>query len=269
MHFCYAFWIIFGLQLTIWSWESKPFGEDKPNEDVDKDGKIFKLNLRFPGQYYDVETGKHYNINRDYDPVTGRYIQSDPIGFDGGINTYLYVGANPVVRVDESGLIDPRLKVGLGQNWDEPYTFDKIINFFKKLYNNIPKNQKLGPVAVFYEDEDKFSIVNYSAMPIDTNYLKSEIDVNIGSAAFNSSSHGNIFKLKPYEGKINAMYSTLTGSANVDLDLIILKLGCKGRAYAGAIGVKGVLNLGGDPKFKVGLDLAFGAGAGGECYVDW
>ena len=44
------------------------------------------------------------------DLVTGRYIQSDPIGFDGGINTYVYVGANPVVRVDESGLIDPRLK---------------------------------------------------------------------------------------------------------------------------------------------------------------
>jgi len=87
----------------IWSWESKPFGEDKPNEDVDKDGKIFKLNLRFPGQYFDKETNKHYNINRDYDPITGRYIQSDPIGFDGGVNTYLYVGANPIVRVDESG----------------------------------------------------------------------------------------------------------------------------------------------------------------------
>ena len=55
--------------------------KSKPNEDVDGDGNIFKLNLRFPGQYYDVETGKHYNINRDYDPVTGRYIQSDPIRF--------------------------------------------------------------------------------------------------------------------------------------------------------------------------------------------
>ena len=87
----------------IWSWESKPFGESKPDEDVDGDGKIFTLNLRFPGQYFDKETNKHYNINRDYDPVTGRYIQSDPIGFEGGINTYLYVGANPVVRVDESG----------------------------------------------------------------------------------------------------------------------------------------------------------------------
>ena len=80
----------------------KPVGESKPNEDVDKDGNIFKLNLRFSGQYFDVETGKHYNINKDYDPVTGRHIQSGPSGFYGGINTYVYVGANPVVRLDET-----------------------------------------------------------------------------------------------------------------------------------------------------------------------
>ena len=47
-------------------------------------------NLRFPGQYYDAETGKHYNVNRDYDPVTGRYVQSDPIGLDGGMNAFEY-----------------------------------------------------------------------------------------------------------------------------------------------------------------------------------
>jgi len=81
----------------IWSWESKPFGEDAPTGS-------YMLNLRFPGQYFDVETGHHYNINRDYNPVTGRYIQSDPIGFDGGVNGYLYVGGNPVVLVDLLGL---------------------------------------------------------------------------------------------------------------------------------------------------------------------
>jgi len=87
----------------IWSWESKPFGETKPNEDVDEDNTTFTLNLRFPGQYFDKETNTHYNINRDYNPVTGRYIQSDPIGFDGGVNTYLYVGANPLVNIDVEG----------------------------------------------------------------------------------------------------------------------------------------------------------------------
>ena len=77
--------------------------KSKPNKDPNKDKNIFKLNLRFPGQYYDVETGKHYNINRDYDPITGRYIQSDPIGFDGGVNTYVYANVNSLRFVDELG----------------------------------------------------------------------------------------------------------------------------------------------------------------------
>lgn len=61
--------------------------------------------IRFPGQYYDQETGLHYNYFRNYDPTTGRYIQSDLIGLDGGINTYLYVHANPNINFDTNGLV--------------------------------------------------------------------------------------------------------------------------------------------------------------------
>jgi RHS repeat-associated protein len=60
--------------------------------------------LRFPGQYFDAETGLHYNYFRFFDPTTGRYIRPDPIGLAGGVNMFGYVNANPIRFSDSSGL---------------------------------------------------------------------------------------------------------------------------------------------------------------------
>ena len=62
------------------------------------------LNLGFPGQYYDAETGNWNNGFRDYDSLHGRYVESDPIGLGGGVNTYAYVGNDPITGIDPLGL---------------------------------------------------------------------------------------------------------------------------------------------------------------------
>ncbi|MDW6093009.1 RHS repeat-associated core domain-containing protein [Vibrio rhizosphaerae] len=59
--------------------------------------------LRFQGQYYDAETGLHYNRHRYYSPDTGRFTTADPIGLAGGLNNYQYA-PNPTGWVDPLGL---------------------------------------------------------------------------------------------------------------------------------------------------------------------
>ena len=91
-----------------WRWDPTPFGEGAPNENPQALG-VFKYHLRFPGQYFDIETNLAYNYFRDYDSALGRYVESDPIGLRGGHNTYAYVYANPVSRIDPRGLQTPAL----------------------------------------------------------------------------------------------------------------------------------------------------------------
>jgi RHS repeat-associated protein len=90
---------------AVWKWDSlgNTFGTTLPNQSP-SGGAAFVMNLRFPGQYYDAESGLNYNYFRDYEPNTGRYVESDLIGLKGGLSTYAYVRANPLVMTDPAGL---------------------------------------------------------------------------------------------------------------------------------------------------------------------
>jgi RHS repeat-associated protein len=76
-------------------------------------------NLRFPGQYYDSETGLNQNYFRDFDPAVGRYIESDLIGLEGGINTYAYAHNSPVRYIDPFGLdVQICMQPAFGISWN-------------------------------------------------------------------------------------------------------------------------------------------------------
>jgi RHS repeat-associated protein len=94
--------------MPVWSWDirGEVFGATPPNEDPDGDGAPFVFDMRYPGQRYDAASGLNQNGFRDYEPETGRYVESDPIGTKVGLNTYAYASGDPTSRLDPLGLAD-------------------------------------------------------------------------------------------------------------------------------------------------------------------
>ncbi len=91
-----------GAKTTVWQATYKPWGE------VQSISGTTTNNLRFPGQYFQIETGMHYNWHRNYDPVTGRYTQPDPLGFVDGPSVYAYGMNSPIKITDRTDLNTPK-----------------------------------------------------------------------------------------------------------------------------------------------------------------
>ena len=120
-----------------WQWAYSAFGEEKPtiaktrfvNPDLNQSFGMtgvpaVTFNLRYPGQYFDQETGLHYNYHRSYSAATGRYTQADPIGLAGGWNRYGYAESNSVSFTDPSGLVTWKgwaRSIGIGPFQREEY----------------------------------------------------------------------------------------------------------------------------------------------------
>lgn len=128
-----------GDEAIVWRWDlAEAFGATPANDNPSGLGS-YTFNQRFPGQVLDAETGLHYNWHRDYSPGTGRYVQSDPIGLMGGINTFGYALADPVARIDPNGLqvvivipgrrrsVDPDFPPGVGPNHQSDSALQDLI----------------------------------------------------------------------------------------------------------------------------------------------
>lgn len=100
-------------QTVVWSAQNRPYAQGVTVSNS------APLNIGFPGQYYDAETGLWNNGFRDFDAVSGRYVESDPLGLSGGVNTYVYAANDPVSGIDPSGLAT--LIIYSGPNSGNPF----------------------------------------------------------------------------------------------------------------------------------------------------
>lgn len=188
-----------------WQWAYSAFGDEQPtlgskrftNETTNPTTGTTTIpevtfNLRYPGQYYDKESGLHYNYFRSYSAERGRYTQADPIGLDGGFNRFGYVDGDPLSLIDPSGL--DRTTVNLGEGWTGG--IDMIPNSSGKFEIHVfDKSGKevgmYGPNGWFDKHGHKGKPVN--CPPLVENHLKGHsVDILRRSGALPAKGQDNI-----------------------------------------------------------------------------
>jgi RHS repeat-associated protein len=129
---------------TIWQTQYTPYGQRIDDRgDQPPNAQPTRLDLRLPGQWADAETGLHYNDQRYYDPQLGRYISADPLGLQGGLNRYAYVGNNPLGFTDPLGLVLFAFD-GTGNDESDPSTLSNVVRF-RELYQDGQRFYITGP----------------------------------------------------------------------------------------------------------------------------
>lgn len=176
-------------QAIVWKGEYDPFGQ------VTETVATVEQNLRFPGQYFDAETGLHYNYFRTYDPATGRYTQSDPIGLNGGINTYGYTGGNPISYSDPSGLFRFSVDVPL------------LVHYVTGNEESVDLSQHPDACGYYLEDASTQTILQIARNELSKIGREQAVNLNIGESIIVS-----VNGQRP--GYVNTIYSLGGGYDN-------------------------------------------------------